>query len=148
MSKKVKKIILPGTALIVSSYVSILFAIGIIIGYLGTNLFQNKFVKTGKLKLIILTLGKWKIHFHHWIIGSLIILIAYIMNFLSSLPIFCLGIVGGLIFHDFYTDKTWYKIVYKSRTLSRNEALNPVRDSSLNDGRPTASRPKRFSSSQ
>lgn len=115
MSKKIKKFIFPGATLIISSYyISILFAMGIIFGYLGTKLFHKKLVDTGKVGLIIFNLGKWKIHLHHWILGGLTIFFIYLTNLLFSLPIICLGFLGGLIFHDIYTDKKWYKIIYKN----------------------------------
>ena len=113
MTKKIKKFIFPGTTLAFSSYISIPFTAGIVIGYFGTNLFCKKFVKTGKVKIVIFDLGNWKIHLHHWIMGGLAILVIYFIGFLSSLPIFFIGTLGGLIFHDFYTDKKWYKIIYK-----------------------------------
>ena len=114
MSKKIKKFIFPGATLIISSYyISILFAMGIIFGYLGTKLFHKKLVDTGKVGLIIFNLGKWKIHLHHWILGGLTIFFIYLTNLLFSLPIICLGFLGGLIFHDIYTDKNWYRVIYK-----------------------------------
>ncbi|GAG12419.1 unnamed protein product, partial [marine sediment metagenome] len=49
---------------------------------------------------------------HHWLLASLAILITY---FFSSLSIFWIGIFGGLAFHDLYTDKRWYKVIYKTK---------------------------------
>jgi len=114
MSKKIKKFILPGATLLISSYISALFTVGIIFGYLATNFFQKKLVETNKIGLIIFNLGKWKIHLHHWILGSLMILFIYLINLLFTLPVICLGLLGGLIFHDVYTDKEWYKVIYKN----------------------------------
>ncbi len=111
MAEKIKKFIFPGTTLLTSLYFSTIFTVGLTAGYLGTNLFYKKFIKTGKVKLIILPFGKWKIHIHHWLSGSLILLIIIIANI--SFSIFYLGALGGIIFHDLYSDKKWYKIVYK-----------------------------------
>ncbi len=111
MSKKIRKIIFPGTTLIISFYLSILFTIGIIAGYLGTTLFHRRIrKKRGKVKGISLPFRKWEIHLHHWILGSLGIIITY---FFSSLSIFWLGVFGGLVFHDIYTDKKWYRVIYR-----------------------------------
>jgi len=111
MAKKIKKIIFPGITLLTSLYLSTLFTVGLTAGYLGTNLFHKKFIKTGRVKLIILPFGKWKFHLHHWISGSIIVLIFYATNLVQS-PLY-FGALGGIIFHDFYTDKDWYKIIYK-----------------------------------
>lgn len=115
MSKKFKKFIFPGTTLIVSVYISVLFATGIIIGYLSTIFFDKKFLKTGRINSLVLNLGKWKIHLHHWLLASFAILITY---FFSSLSIFWIGIFGGLALHDIYTDKKWYKVIYKKKTVA------------------------------
>jgi len=109
MSKKVRKFIFPGMALIASFYASILFAIGGIIGYLATTLFHKRIKKKkGEVRGINLSFWKWNIHFHHWIMGGLAILFTYLF---SSLSIFWIGIFGGLIFHDIHTDKIWYKVI-------------------------------------
>ena len=122
MSKKVRKFIFPGIALVASFYASIVFAIGAIAGYIATEMFCKKLLETGKVKMLIFNLKGWEIHFHHWILGVLIIFGAYLFNILYSLPIIFLGVIGGLIFHDIHTDrkrngmtnKAWYHIVYKS----------------------------------
>lgn len=122
MSKKVRKFIFPGIALIASFYASIIFAIGAIAGYIVTEIYCKKLLKTGKVRMLIFNLKGWQIHLHHWILGVLIIFGAYLLNILYSLPIIFLGVIGGLIFHDIHTDKkwrkmtgkAWYHIVYKS----------------------------------
>lgn len=113
MSKNAKKLIFPGTTLAASFYISFLFTLGIIIGYFGTDLFCRKFIKTGRIKKSIFGLGKWEFHLHHWISGSLVVFAAYLTNLFSFLPILLVGTLGGLIFHDLYTDKKWYKVIYR-----------------------------------
>ncbi len=113
MPKKVKKIIFPGTALIVSSYISFLFAFGVIIGYFGTNLFCKKYIHTGKINSVTFNFGQWKIHLHHWIMGISTILAIYLTGFFSFVPILCIGTLSGLALHDLHTDKKWYKVIYK-----------------------------------
>lgn len=115
MSKKVRKFIFPGIALIASSYASIIFAIGAIAGYIGINLFCKKLVHTRKIKRVILDCGNYNIYFHHWIIGLFILLVGFISQIIYTAPIFWIGCVGGLIFHDIYTDKKWYKVVYRKQ---------------------------------
>jgi len=111
LKKKVKKFFLPGTALIVSLYVSALFTIGIIIGYFGINFFNKNFIKTGRIEPLVIKMGTWHIHLHHWIQGSLIF--SVIIALQSSLLLFWLGALGAVVFHDIYTDKEWYRIIYR-----------------------------------
>ena len=108
-----KKYIIPGAALIASSYISVLFAIGAIIGYLGIRLFDKKFVQTGKVEEFTIDFGNWQIHVHHWISGSLAIAALCLMSILSPLSIFGIGTLGGLVFHDIHTDKKWYRVIYR-----------------------------------
>ena len=111
--KKVKKFIFPGTTLLVSLYISVLFTFGIIFGYITTLLFHKKIVERGKLKPIFLKIGKWEIHLHHWLMGALAIFVFWVVGWFPYLPKFCLGALGGLVFHDIYSDREWYKIILK-----------------------------------
>lgn len=110
MKKKVKKYLFPGLTLSASLYVSSLLAIGVIIGYAATEIFYRRYVKTGRVNLLILKFGKWRMHVHHWISGTLAIAALAII---SSLSFFSLGLLGGIIFHDLYRDKTWHRVIYK-----------------------------------
>jgi len=110
---KVKKIIFPGTTLIISLYISILFAFGIIFGYITTLIFHKKITEKGKLKPIILKIGKWQIHLHHWIMGVSVILAFWFAGWFPYVPKFCLGALGGLAFHDIYSDRQWYKVILR-----------------------------------
>ena len=109
--KKVKKFVFPSTALIVSLYISGLFALGIIFGYFCTILFHKKIVAKGMLRPIIFNLGKWRFHLHHWLMGGLILLSIWLSGYMPFLPKFCWGMAGGLIFHDIYSDREWFKII-------------------------------------
>ncbi|MEA3344135.1 MAG: hypothetical protein U9Q16_00395 [Patescibacteria group bacterium] len=114
MSKKIKKAILPGITLAVSFYyASIIFVVGIILGYLGTDFFKKRFLDTGKIKLIILRLGDYRVHVHHWILGGVAVSLISYIGLAYSLPVVVLGGLGGLIVHDFHTDKEWYRVIYK-----------------------------------
>ena len=108
---KAKKFIIPGTALLISLYISVLFAVGIVLGYIATRIFHKKITEKGRLKPIVLDFGKWKFHLHHWVMGGLILLPIWLGGWFQFLPNFFLGMLGGLVFHDIYSDKHWYKII-------------------------------------
>tara|TARA_Y100000310_G_C20423347_1_gene687743 strand:+ start:264 stop:611 length:348 start_codon:yes stop_codon:yes gene_type:complete len=113
MIKKTKKYIIPGTVLLTASYLSVIFTAGGILGYWLTNIFCKRYVHTGKVKTLEFGLGDWKVHLHHWITGGLAILLIYFMGFMYTVPIFFIGAITGLIFHDLHTDDYWHKVVYK-----------------------------------
>jgi hypothetical protein len=108
---KAKKFIFPGITLIISLYISALFAVGIISGYICTILFHKKLTQKGRLKPIVLRFGKWKFHLHHWVMGGLALFSLWLGGGFPLLPEFCLGMLGGLVFHDIYSDREWYKII-------------------------------------
>lgn len=111
--RRFKKFALPATTLIVSGYISLLFALGVIIGYLGTHFCHKKITKKRRLQSVNIKLGRWRIHFHHWLMGGVGLLLLLLFGILHLLPRVCLGIAAGLMFHDFYSDKDWYKVILK-----------------------------------
>ena len=113
---KVKKI-LPGAALIISFYFSVLFALGLIIGYFGTKHFHKKVVEKGKLKPIFFNFGKWEFHFHHWVMGVLVLFLIWTGGWLSFFPKFFLGGTLGIIFHDLYFDRKWYRVISRKQKI-------------------------------
>jgi hypothetical protein len=113
MTEKTKKIIIPGATLAVSAYLSFLFAVGLALGYFGANFFCKKYIYTGKVKTACFRLEDWEVHIHHWIYGTLIVLAICWFGYLPSLPNMFLGALLGLILHDLYTDKVWYKVIYR-----------------------------------
>lgn len=115
ISKKsnVKKV-LPAIILPASLYYShsFLFTIGIIVGYVVCRFFYKKFVENGKVDLVFIDCGKWKIHFHHWIMGAIFLALIWLIDWFY-LPSFFAGAVFGIIAHDIYDFNDWYKVVLK-----------------------------------
>lgn len=118
MKEKTKKYIVPGTTLLFSFFLSSLFAFGGIIGYIATNVFCKKYIHTGKVKSLVFDFGEWEVHIHHWLYGVIAILAIVWIESLSLIPNLYIGVLGGLIFHDLYTDKKWYKVVYNKKPSS------------------------------
>lgn len=108
--RKIKRFIFPGISLLVSALVSLLFTSGLLFGFIGTHFFQKKII--GRKKLF-LTLGRQRIHLHHWLMGVLFLLLLWLVGWLGILPKFCLGGTVGIICHDLFTDKNWYRILVK-----------------------------------
>lgn len=112
--KNAKKIILPSTFLVVSFYLPIFFLIGIVFGYWGTNKFCKKYIDSGIVNPIYINFGEWELHLHHWLTGSFAFLFfSFLNSFYYSVPHLFFGALGGIIVHDFYTDKVWHKVIYK-----------------------------------
>jgi len=110
---RVKKF-LPAIVLASTFYYSFLMMIGMVLGYLGTKLYCNFFeIDENSDRRIFVDCGKWKIHFHHWIMGALVLLIVWIVDYFY-LPRFFTGVVAGVIVHDIYDYNDWHQVIVKN----------------------------------
>ena len=113
------KKVLPAIVLAASFYYySLLFTIGIIVGYVVCKIFYKKFVENGKVDLVFVDFGKWKFHFHHWIMGVLFLALVWIIDWFY-LPSFFAGVIFGVIAHDIYDFNDWYKVILKKDTCEQ-----------------------------
>ena len=87
-------------------------------GYVLSKLFYNLFVKQGKVDSIYISLGKWKFHLHHWIMGVAFLVMVWLLDFFY-LPTFFAGFVIGIIIHDIYDFNDWYKIILKDHNYKK-----------------------------
>lgn len=110
---------LPAIVFMASFYYSILLALGLAMGYLGSKAFSKYFLENGKVDCIYIDCGKWKIHMHHWILGAILLAIVWFVDYLY-LPRFFVGVVLGIIAHDIYDFNDWHKVLVKNEEKSGN----------------------------
>lgn len=110
-NSKVKKY-LPAFVLVASFYYSFLLALGLAIGYIGSKIFSKYLLENGKVDSIYIDCGKWKLHMHHWILGSLLLIVVWFIDYFY-LPRFFVGVVSGIIAHDIYDFNDWHKVLVK-----------------------------------
>jgi len=113
-NSKVRKY-LPAFVLVASFYYSFLLALGLALGYIGSKVFSKYFLENGKVDSVYIDCGKWKIHLHHWILGALLLVIVWFIDYFY-LPRFFVGFVCGIIAHDIYEFNDWHKIFVKNET--------------------------------
>jgi len=111
-NSKVRKY-LPAVVLVVGLYYSFLWSLGLAIGYIGSKLWFKYFIEKGKVEFVYINCGKWKLHLHHWILGLLVLLIAWIIDYFY-LPRFFVGVVCGIIAHDIYDFNDWHKVLVRN----------------------------------
>jgi len=72
---------------------------------------------SGKLNSFVLTIGSYKLHFHHWIMGfvALTLILLYEISPLAN-QLFC-GFLGGVIFQGIFTYSDWHRIFFKKRRI-------------------------------
>src|ERR1035437_6981910 len=110
-NSRVKKY-LPAVVMMASFYYSFLLAIGIALGYLGSKIFSKYLLESGKVDCIFIDCGKYKIHLHHWILGTLLLILAWTVDYFY-LPWFFVGVLLGIIAHDIYDFNDWHKVFVK-----------------------------------
>ena len=109
---KVKKF-LPAIVLVASFYYSFLLALGLLLGYIASKVFSRHLLEKGKVGRIFIDCGKWKIHFHHWILGALVLAIVWVIDYFY-LPRFFVGVVCGIMAHDIYDFNDWHQVIVKN----------------------------------
>lgn len=89
--------------------------LGMLAGYLAGKFLAGK--KVGQppaiLKSLVFGVGSYKLHIHHWMYGSGILISSLSLNFLPPWPQFSLGILGGVILQGIITYSDWYQIIKK-----------------------------------
>jgi len=103
----------PAAVFATTFYYSSMIAIGLAVGYLGSKILSAYLLDSGKIGCIYIGFGKkWKLHLHHWITGSLLLLVAWVIDFFY-LPRFFLGVLIGIIAHDIYDYNDWHKVLVR-----------------------------------
>jgi len=93
-----------------------LFFVGWFLGFLLNKYTAGKISgKPGRVKSIVIPFGKYKIHFHHWLISSGMIALGLITNvsFLASAIFY--GVLSGTAFQGIYCYSDWHKILIPKR---------------------------------
>ena len=104
---------LPAFVLVASFYYSFLLALGLALGYIGSKIFTKYLLENGKVDCVFIDCGKYKIHLHHWILGALLLLLVWVIDYFY-LPRFFVGVICGVIAHDIYDFNDWHKVFVKN----------------------------------
>lgn len=103
---------LPAVALGASAYYSFFLAGGLLVGYLGSKIFSHYLLEKGRVDSIFIDLGKWKLHFHHWMMGALFLAVMW-MFWEPHLSTSLVGLVLGIMAHDVYDYNDWMEILVR-----------------------------------
>lgn len=115
---KVKKF-LPAVVLATSFYYSFMLAIGLVLGYIASKLYCHIFkIDEFSDRRIFIDCGKWKIHFHHWIMGAIVLVATWFIDY-YYLPQFFVGVIAVVIAHDIYDYNDWHQVIVKNEELAK-----------------------------
>ena len=110
-----KKKVISAAFLATSIYASVLFAGGLILGYLLTKLFYERYISDDPSKMMYVKVKGRDIHLHHWISGAAILLLFITFGIQFGNHKIFLGVLCGFIAHDIYDFNDWTKIVTKKK---------------------------------
>ncbi len=111
-----KKLVCSLSLLIVSIILGYLFFVGCFLGFLLARYIAGKTSgKPGRIKSIVIPLRKHKIHFHHWLISSGIIILGLIINAGALASAIFYGVLSGSVFQGIYSYTDWHKILIPKR---------------------------------
>ena len=105
-----------------SFYYSVLFTLGVLVGYFISKLFCNALVNTGKVDSIFISAGKWTFHLHHWIMGLVVLTVAWIVGDFHLSAVLT-GFLCGVIVHDIYDTNDWYKVIVKNPEYQKESVV-------------------------
>jgi len=93
-----------------------LFFVGWLLGFLLTKYMAGKTSgKPGRIKSIVIPFGNYKIHFHHWLISSGIIILSLIMDVRFLAAAISYGVLSGSVFQGIYYYSDWHRILITRR---------------------------------
>ena len=84
---------------------------GGVFGYFLAHFLSEKF------NSIILGIGNFKFHFHHWLMGALALglIFSYEISLLSNQLFY--GFLGGVIFQGIFNYSDWHRIFSKKKRI-------------------------------
>lgn len=89
---------------------------GIVIGYTIAKLFAGKQTgQPGIVKSINFQIGSYKLHLHHWLLGSIILIFTAVNNFYIISSQLFYGALGGYIFQGIVCYNDWTKFLIKQK---------------------------------
>lgn len=66
-----------------------------------------------RIRSIIIPVGKWKMHFHHWLCSLGLAGVSSTTGYYFVNPAITYGMLGGLVFQGIYCYSDWNRIVFR-----------------------------------
>jgi hypothetical protein len=128
VKKKVTLVVLLATCIILGYLSFIAWSVGfLLVKYLGSKTVGEP----SKVRSYFIPLGKYKIHLHHWLLSSGVIIAFVVFKGAYVLPSnLVYGFFGAIVFHGIYSYSDWYKVLIprqvQSLVVAKNLALEKI----------------------
>ena len=128
MKRKITLVVLFATCIILGYLSFIAWSVGFLLSkYLGGKEVGSQ----GKIKSYFIPLGNYRIHLHHWLLSSGIIIAFTVFKGAYLLPSSLVyGFFGAIVFHGIYSYNDWYKVLIprhvQSLVVARNLMIEKI----------------------
>jgi len=128
MKRKITLVVLLTTCIILGYLSFIAWSVGFLLSkYLGSK----KVGEPGRIRSQFIPLGKYRIHLHHWIVSSGVLIAFTVFEGAYVLPSnLVYGFFGAIVFHGIYSYNDWYKVLIprhvQSLVLARNKMIEKI----------------------
>ncbi len=124
MKRKVTLVVLLSTGIILGYLSFIAWSAGFLLArYLGSKTISEP----SKIRSYFIPLGKYKIHLHHWLLSSCVIIGFVVFKGTYVVPSnLVYGFFGAIVFHGIYSYSDWYKVLIPRHVQSLVVAKNLV----------------------
>ncbi len=124
MKRKITLLVLLSTGIILGYLSFIAWFVGfLLVKYLGSKTVGEP----SKVRSYFIPLGKYKIHLHHWLLSSGVIIAFVVFKGTYVLPSdLFYGFFGAIVFHGIYCYSDWYKVLIPRHVQSLVVAKNLV----------------------
>jgi hypothetical protein len=128
VKRKVTLVVLLATGIILGYLSFIAWSVGfLLVKYLGSKTVGEP----GKMRSYFIPLGEYKIHLHHWLLSSGVIIVFTVFKGTYVLPSdLVYGFFGAIVFHGIYYYSDWYKVLIpryvRSLVVAKNLAIGKV----------------------
>lgn len=101
---------------IIPMLISVELGVSMIIGYLAARfLAGHKEKATGRFPNLVFQFRNHKIHMHHWIVFSNVLVVTLIFHFFVITPYLFYGFLGGVVVQGVLYYDDWREIVVKGQ---------------------------------
>ena len=124
MKRKIALLVLLSTGIILGYLSFLTWSVGfLLVKYLGSKTVGEP----SKVRSYFIPLGKYKIHLHHWLLSSCVIIGFVVFKGAYVLPSnLVYGFFGAIVFHGIYFYSDWYKVLIPRHVQSLVVAKNLV----------------------
>jgi len=107
-----KKLICVLSILGVAVFFGYFFVLSWLLGFVVCRWGGGKRIgERGRIKSIIIPIGRHKVHLHHWVIALLLIGLSFVQSVPFLSPAIVYGFLGGVAFHGIYSYADWHRIL-------------------------------------